>query len=188
MREDRLRRQMQEALDNALSSDEADALMAKLLDDDHAAREFNQLQALDDLLGRAPFERAPSHLAATIMARLAEQVEQELETVALPEELHEALLLSMSVVVVALTPTMVAAAWLVMSGLRKPELIGRVAFQAVALMRIMVDALDVLLDEVEAFVREHPEMAPVAMSLIPLTVLGLLEYLQGEADEAADET
>jgi hypothetical protein len=26
------------------------------------------------------------------------------------------------------------------------------------------------------------------MSLIPLTVLGLLEYLQGEADEAADET
>jgi hypothetical protein len=51
---------------------------------------------------------------------------------------------------------------------------------------MMIDALVVLLEEVERMIAKDPESAPVAMSLIPVALMGMIDYIQGETDAIED--
>ena len=75
---------MQAAIDGQLSEEMARRLRDVLARDNGAAREYSRLQRVDSLLQRAPHERAPARLAATIMARVAERVRAQAQLADLP--------------------------------------------------------------------------------------------------------
>lgn len=177
MLDNRQRRLMQEALDEVLSPDETQELFSVLDQDEEAAAEFRGLKRVDKLLRRAPQARAPERLAATIMARLAQRLETAVETEDLPAETREALMLSLSLVILVMMPMMVAASWLVLNALASPKLLNDVIYRTIALFIMILESLETLLDEAEHLVHDHPEAANIAISLIPLVLLGMLEYL-----------
>jgi hypothetical protein len=55
--------------------------------------------------------------------------------------------------------------------------------RSIALMVMMIDALILLLEEIERMIEKDPEHAPLAMSLIPIALMGMLEYLQGDLSD-----
>jgi hypothetical protein len=61
--------------------------------------------------------------------------------------------------------------------------LGRVMQRVIALQVMMIDALVALLEEVERMIDKDPESAPVAMSLIPVALMGILDYLQDESHD-----
>lgn len=183
MADERLVKQMQEALDGTLSPEMTEQLWQHLDTDEEAADTWGRLQSVDDMFRAAPIERAPERLAVTIMARLAQSVQSQAELDGMPEATEQALMLALSVVVLVMLPTMIAASWLVMQGIANPDLLNQVLLQAIALLQIMIQALVILLEEVEMLIREEPEMAAVATALIPVVLIGVLDYLQGEEEE-----
>lgn len=174
------RQMMQENIDGALQPESAHELLHFLERDAEAAQENVQLQHLHQRLSSAPHMRAPGRLAATIMARLAKSIEAHAQLQQLPDEIRLALVMSISIVQMAMMPVMIAASQLVLMGVRSPELISRVLERTIALMVMMIDALILLLEEIERMIEKDPENAPLAMSLIPIALMGMLEYLQGD--------
>jgi anti-sigma factor RsiW len=183
MADERLVQQMQEALDGTLSPEMTEQLWHHLDTDEEAADQWGRLQSIDDMLRTAPIERAPERIAVTIMARLAQSVQSQAEMEGMPEATEQALMLALSVVVLVMLPTMIAASWLVMQGIASPELLNQVLLQSIALLQMMIQALIILLEQVEALIREEPEMAAVATALIPVVLIGMLDYLQGDDDK-----
>lgn len=175
---DILQRMMQEQLDGLLDDSQTEELFEQLNEDQDAAEAYARLQDVDDLLRAAPAVRAPERLAATIMARLAESMQQQPSFQEMPEEMRQALMLSVSMVTVSMMPVMVAASWLVLNTMRNPVLLGQVMQRVIALQLVMIDAMLVMLEEIEKLVREDPELAPVAMSLLPMLMKGMMEYLE----------
>jgi antitoxin component HigA of HigAB toxin-antitoxin module len=174
---------MQENIDGALQPEYAHELLYFLERDQKAAQENAQLQQLHERLSSAPQMRAPGRLAATIMARLAKSIETHAQLQQLPDEIRLALVMSISIVQMAMMPVMIAASQLVLMGVRSPELISRVLERSIALMVMMIDALILLLEEIERMIEKDPEHAPLAMSLIPIALMGMLEYLQGDLSD-----
>lgn len=177
------RRMMQEQLDGALDAEGAEELWQKLAQDEEAAEENAQLEQVHNALTTAPHVRAPRRLAATIMARLAQTIEAQAELKELPDEMKLALLMSMSIVQVAMMPVMLAASYMVIRYMRNPAILSRVMQRVIALQVMMIDALVVLLDEVERMIEKDPDSAPVAMSLIPVALMGMVDYIKEEADD-----
>ncbi|MBC8098979.1 MAG: hypothetical protein H7Y11_06015, partial [Armatimonadetes bacterium] len=140
------RRLMQEALDDILPEAARQDLFAHLDDDEASFAEFNQLRRVHNLLKTAPFERAPRRIAATIMARLAEGMEQDLESSthqqtqsrAQVEMSQELLELAVSLVTVATLPLLVAASWMVVNAYADPSLLTMVVQQMIALLRLVL--------------------------------------------------
>lgn len=182
MADERLVQRMQEALDGALSPELAEELFQHLDTDEAAADQWGRLQSVDTMLRTAPIERAPERLAVTIMARLAQSVQLQAEQEQMPEATEQALMLALSVVVLVMLPTMITASWLVMQGIANPELLNQVLMQAIALLQMMIQALIILLEQVEKLIHEEPELAAVATALIPVVLIGMLDYLQGTED------
>jgi anti-sigma factor RsiW len=180
------RRMMQENLDGSLDAQRAEELWQFLAKDEQAAEEHAQLEQVHQTLARAPHVRAPQRLAATIMARLAKTIEAQAELQQLPAEVKLALMMSMSIVQVAMMPVVLAATYMVVRYQRNPVVLGRVIQRVIALQVMMIDALVVLLEEVERMIAKDPESAPVAMSLIPVALMGMLDYIQGETDALED--
>jgi len=176
------RRIMQEKLDGALDEQTEQLLHEHLQEDMQAAEEHAKLEDLHSALATAPAMRAPGRLAATIMARLAKQIEAQAELDPLPEEVKLALMLSMSVVQMAMMPMMLAASYMVLNAQYSPELLTRVMQRTVALLIMMIDGLVLLLEEVEVMIQRDPDMAPVAMSLVPVALMGMIEFIQEESD------
>lgn len=69
------RRMMQEQLDGQLDPQTEEVLHEHLQQDEEAAEEKAKLENLHQTLTTAPAMRAPSRLAATIMAKLAKTIE-----------------------------------------------------------------------------------------------------------------
>jgi hypothetical protein len=177
------RQLMQENIDGSLQPEYEQELLHFLERDAEAAQEDAQLRNLHERLSSAPHLRAPNRLAATIMARLAKSIESQAQLQQLPDEIKLALIMSISIVQMAMMPVMIAASQLVLMGIRSPELISQVLERTIALMVMMIDALILLLEEIERMIEKDPENAPVAMSLIPVALMGMLEYLQGDLEE-----
>ena len=177
------RRMMQENLDGSLDANDAEELWQKLAQDEEAAGENARLEQVHQTLATAPHVRAPRRLAATIMARLAQTIEAQAKMQALPAETKLALLMSMSIVQVSMMPVMLAATYMVVRYNRNPAIIGRVTQRVIALQVMMIDALVVLLDEVERMIEKDPDSAPVAMSLIPVALMGMVDYIKEESDD-----
>lgn len=172
------RQMMQEQLDGLLDAERQAELEAFVQRDMDAAEEKAQLEQVHDLLTDPPVERAPRRLALTIMARLAQRLETQAEIQALPEELQQAVLLSWSLVSVTMMPMMISASYMVLNAKASPEVLEEATNRMIAMMVVMIDGLVVMLEEVERLIAEDPEMAPVAVSLIPLALLGVLDYIE----------
>ena len=168
---------MQEAIDGRLSDDRSRQLFDVLDRDQAAASEYDRLQRVDALFRRASHRRAPARLAATIMARLAKQVEAETQLADLPPETQKALMLSLSASMMAMMPMMEAASWLVLHAHHDPKLLGEVAIHTIGWMSLMTDALILLLEDAENLARSQPEVAAATLALTPYMLTSLLDYL-----------
>jgi hypothetical protein len=176
------RQLMQEKLDGELDPQNVEELLHHLQTNTQAAEEQVQLEQLHHVLNRAPSMRAPSRLAATIMAKLAKKIEAQAQMKPLPEEVRLALQLTLSIVQMAMMPMMIAASYLVMNAAHDPAILSRVMERTIALMVMMIKGLVVMLEEIERMIEKDPQMAPVAMSLIPIALMGMIEYIQDETE------
>lgn len=168
---------MQDAIDGQLSDEMARKLVEMLGSDQSAAREYNRLQRVDNLLKRAPQQRAPARLAATIMARLAQRVQAETALAELPAETQQVLMLCLSASMMAMMPMMEAASWLVLNAQRDPELLSNVMIETVGWMTLVTDALIQLLEDAENRARSEPEIATATLALTPYLLRSMLDYL-----------
>lgn len=169
---------MQEAIDGQLSEDLAQKLFSLLEEDQEAAKEYSRLQRVDSLFKRAPHRRAPSRLAVTIMARLAERIETETRLEHLPEAAQQVMMMSMTASIMSMMPMMEAASWLVLNAHRDPELLGDVMLQTIGLMSMVTDALIVLLEDAENLARTDPEVATATLALTPYMMNTVLDYME----------
>ena len=183
--DNRLQQQLNDALDELLSPQENEQLIDELNTNQEASEEFDQLQKVHKLFRSPPQARAPERLATTIMARLAQRVEAESKIEELPEELREALLLSLSMIMMNMMPAMAAASWLVVNAQKDPKVFSNIAYRMVTLMTFSMDALMVLMEEAENLVQNDPESAQLALSLVPIVLLSVLEATQ--EDEYIEE-
>jgi anti-sigma factor RsiW len=178
------RRMMQENLDGTLNPERAEELWQLLSEDEDAATENAKLEQVHRMLDKAPHERPthPQRLAATIMARLARTIEKQANMQELSPEMKLALMMSMSIVQVAMMPVLLAATQMVVTYQQNPAVLSGVIQRVILLQVMMIDALVELLGEVEDMIEKNPESAPVAMSLIPVALKGMLDYVQDETD------
>ena len=168
---------MQAAIDGQLSAEMTAQLVAALERDSSAARDYSRLQRIDALLRRAPNERAPARLAATIMARVAARVEAEAQLADLPAETQRVMMLFLSAAMMAMMPMMEAAFWLVLHARRDPELLGDVMVETISWMTLATDALIQLLDDAERRAQEEPAVAAATLALTPYVLSCMLDYL-----------
>src|SRR5215207_281846 len=112
---DTVRLWMQEKLDGVLTEEKENLLTETLQRDEEAAAEYGRLEQIDQVLARAPMLRASNRLAATIMARLATQLQVAAEIDQLPEDVRQAFLLSLSLVSLTTMPMMVASSWMLLN-------------------------------------------------------------------------
>jgi hypothetical protein len=173
---------MQQKLDGELDPKHEEQLLHYLQVDAQAAEEQAQLEQIHQVLRSAPAMRAPSRLAATIMAKLAKSVEAQTRMEPLTEEIKLALQLTLSIVQMVMMPMMIAASYLVMNAAYDPAILSRVMERTIALMVMMIKGLIVMLEEIERMIQKDPKMAPVAMSLIPVALMGMIEYIQNETE------
>ena len=174
---DARQRMMQEAIDGQLSEDMARKLIDALGSDQSAAREYDRLRRVDSLLKRAPQQRAPARLAATIMARLAQRVQAETALADLPPETQQVMMLCLSASMMAMMPMMEAASWLVLNARRDPELLSNVMIETIGWMSLVTDALIQLLEDAENRARREPEIATATLALTPYLLRSMLDYL-----------
>lgn len=174
---------MQESIDGQLSEDLAKQLFSILDRDKEAAKEYDKLQQVDALFKRAPHRRAPSRLAATIMARVAERIEAESKMDELPEGVQQVMMMSMTLSIMSMMPMMEAASWLVLNAQRDPELLGDVMVQTIGLMTMITDALIVLIEDAEALARTDPEAATATLALTPYMLHSVLDYMEELLDQ-----
>ncbi len=170
-------RMMQDAIDGQLSEAMARKLVDMLGSDQSAAREYDRLRRVESLLQRAPQQRAPARLAATIMARLAQRVQAETALADLPPETQQVMMLCLSASMMAMMPMMEAASWLVLNARRDPELLGSVMIETIGWMSLVTDALIQLLEDAENRARSEPEIATATLALTPYLLRSMLDYL-----------
>ncbi len=180
------RRMMQEQVDGELDPQTEHALHEHLQKDEQAAEEHAKLETLHQKLATAPAMRAPNRLAATIMARLAKTIEVQAKQEPLPQEVELALMLTVSMVQMMMMPMMMAASYMVLNAQYSPKLLTRIMEHSVALIVMVIEGLVVLLEEVEEMIKRDPQMVPIAMSLIPTALMGMLDYIQAEQDAMDD--
>jgi hypothetical protein len=178
MADEQLRQQMQEALDGDLDAQQLVLETLQAEPDQRESRHWDNLLQVDELLQTAPFERAPAQMALRIMAKITEQVKAQ------PREDISALAMTLSValVTVVMMPMLVAASWLVVNSLASAELLTQVIQQTVFLLVILIETLQKLIEEAQNLAADNPEAAAMVAALIPLTLLGFVEYLEEVLD------
>ncbi len=169
---------MQEAIDGQLSEELAEQLRDIIDRDVSAAKEYKSLQRVDALLKRAPHRRAPTRLAATIMARVAQQVETKTQVKELPEGAQQVMMMSMTVAMMSMMPMMEAASWLVLNAQRDPEILGEVMVETIGLISLMTDAMVMLLEDAEKLAKTDPEVATATLALTPYMMRTILDYIE----------
>ena len=168
---------MQDAIDGQLSEEMARKLVEILGSDQSVARQYDRLQRVDSLLKRAPQQRAPARLAATIMARLAQQMQAETAMSDMPAETQRVMMLCLSASMMAMMPMMEAASWLVLNAQRDPELLSDVMIETIGWMSLVTDALIQLLEDAENLARTDPHVATATLALTPYLLSCMLDYL-----------
>ncbi|GAB4515990.1 MAG: hypothetical protein OHK0046_20420 [Anaerolineae bacterium] len=192
MTENRNHQLMHRALDNELSPD-AERELAHLLNrDPDEAHTFDKLQRVENLLRTAPHERAPERLALTIMARMAQMVNDQMAVEMDEMEAHLALTdammqVALSTVTVATLPLLQGAAQMLLNTRSNPEAVEAVLLRIATLLLLTIDIIDVMLEEAEATFEENPEAAMALLTMIPATLLTLVRYMLEDDDEAQDD-
>lgn len=167
---------MQHKLDGQLEAEQEHLLERLLARDEQAAEQYARLEEVDHVLTRAPLLRASNRLAATIMARLALQLQKEVEMEHMPEDVKQAFLLSLSLVSLTTMPMMVAASWMVLNR-QSVAALQRSIETAIVLEVALLRSLVFLLREVEQHLERDPEKAQFILSALPVIFAGMLESL-----------
>jgi hypothetical protein len=176
---DTVRLWMQEKLDGVLADEQENLLVETLQRDQEAAEEYGRLEQIDQALSRAPMLRASNRLAATIMARLSEQLQAAAEIEHLPEDVRQAFLISLSLVSLTTMPMMVASSWMMLNR-RDTRALQHSIETAITLEVMLVRALIFLLQEVEVHIERDPKKAQFILSALPVVFAGMLESLVPE--------
>jgi glucan phosphoethanolaminetransferase (alkaline phosphatase superfamily) len=125
-------------------------------------------------------------LAETIMARLSEMAE-----LMDPRQLSRisglALALSLGLVAGVLLPVLVAAAWLLISGLTSGAGIAAALTQVVALLAVVLGIFETSLTQLRAFLTANPALIVVMLGLIPVSLVGLLRLAPRKRRPAQEE-
>lgn len=168
---------MQESLDEALSPHALEELSEMLAKNPQTADEYQRLQKVDEMLRVAPFERAPKRLALTIMARIAQTVQEQTRPTS---EIDMATLqVAVQLVTVATLPLLVGAGYMLLNSQTNPEVI-EVVIEQVAMMLIMViNVIDVMIDEAKETAQTDPEAALAMLTLLPSTLLTMVGEMLG---------
>jgi hypothetical protein len=169
MANERQRRLMQEALDDALTSESLQELYSRLDQDAAESAEFNRLRQVDRLLRAAPFERAPQTLALKIMARLAEGLN--------PQQLARssglALALGLALVTLMLLPLMAGVGWLLLNTVGNAAALNTVIGQIVGLLAAVMNTLESMVKGAQAMLETYPEVPLVMLTTIPIAMFWL---------------
>jgi anti-sigma factor RsiW len=173
---DTVRLWMQEKLDGVLAQEQEHLLSQMLERDEEAAEEYARLEQVDHVLARAPVLRASNRLAVTIMARLAMQLQKEVELEQMPEHVRQAFLLSLSMVSLTTMPMMVASSWMLLNR-QQTKALERSIETTIALEVLLLRALIFLLHEVEHHIERDPEKAQFILSALPVVFAGMLETM-----------
>lgn len=177
MTDNRLERMMEEALSGDLSQEEQNELQEILAQNPEEAQTFDSQLQVDAILMRPPHERAPQRLALTILARIAETARQRETDLS---ELDEAMLnLAVQLVAVATMPMLIGASYLILNASANPELMDAVLQQIAALLMLVIDTMQVLLEEAQALYEDDPETAMTLLAFIPITLLQLVGQVLG---------
>src|SRR5690606_20346849 len=172
MANERQRRLMQEALDNALSPESLQELHARLDQDAAESAEFQRLRQVDKLLRTAPFERAPQTLALKIIARLAEGLD--------PQQLTRssglALALGLALVTPALLPLMASIGWLILSTLGNATMLSAVIAQIAGLLAALISLLQGVVTGAQRILETYPELPVVMLAVTPIALFWLLRF------------
>lgn len=189
---ERARHLMQEALDENLSSDEEQELNALLQENPEHAEEFDAQQRVDNLLRYPPHKRAPERLALTIMARLAESVQAQHKAQEHKSQVTEAeLQVAIQLVTVGALPLLVGAGYMLLNARNNPKTMERVLVQVAALLILVTDTMEVMIDEAASVYDEDPELALATLTMMPSTLLLLVKEILGkdlDEDEEASQT
>lgn len=183
MTDERMKLLMQEALDDNLTPELRYQLTKFLERDRSASRQFGQLKQVDKVLQNAPFERAPARLAMSIMARLAEEVKTQAQQS--PELSSLAVALGLALVTTVMMPMLMAASWLVVNSLANPAVLTEMIQQTVALLIVLIRTMQTLLEEAERYAASDPERAMAVLSLVPMTMLSFVHYMEEYFNDAA---
>jgi hypothetical protein len=185
--DNRLQQLMQDALDASLSEEAQHEFNRLLHADPSAAEEYDQQQMVEDLLNRAPHERAPQRLAVTIMARLAETMKAEVRAREHSELSEAAVQVAVQLVTVATLPLLVGASYMLLNSMSDPELAETMLAQVAALLVLVVDIMTVTLDRAIEVAETDPETAMALLALLPVTLLTLVRYILDPDGEDDDE-
>jgi hypothetical protein len=174
MTDERQRRMMQEALDSQLTAESLRHLREELDRDPAASLQFGRLKKVDDLLRDPPLERAPSRLALSIMAKLAQMAQ--------PEEVNSqqtglATALGLSMVVVVALPAMAAAVALFLNAAGSSSALAAMMQQVANLMALIVSMLDMLVKGAQSVLASYPQAALLMVTVTPIVLFWLLRAL-----------
>lgn len=172
---------MQESLDAPLSAQATDELATLIAENPQTADEYQRLQKVDDMLRVAPFERAPKRLALTIMARIAQTVQDQTKPTS---DIDVATLqVAVQLVTVATLPLLVGAGYMLLNSQTDPDAIEAVIEQVATLLLLVINVIDVMLDEAKATAHDDPETALAMLTLLPTTLLTMVGEILGIHEE-----
>ena len=175
---------MQESLDTPLSAQAVEELSAIIAENPQYADEYQRLQKVDDMLRVAPFERAPKRLALTIMARIAQTVQEQTKP---SSDIDVATLqVAVQLVTVATLPLLVGAGYMLLNSQTDPEALEVVIAQVATLLLMVMNVINVMLDEAKEIAIDDPQTALAMLTLLPTTLLTMVSEILGiHEDEEA---
>ena len=169
MANERRKRLMQEALDEALPQDVRQELYEELDTDPDSAAEYQRLRHVDKLLRTAPFEHAPKTLALTIMARLAEGLSQQ----QLSHLSGLALALALSIVALIMVPLLMGATWLFLNAIGSAAALTGLMHTLVRMLGTLLAGIDSLVDGAQTLLKTYPEMPALMLAIVPVMLTWL---------------
>jgi hypothetical protein len=70
------------------------------------------------------------------------------------------------------------ASWLVINAMADAKVLTRAIEETIALLVILIEAMQTLLDEAQNLAETDPEAAAMVAALVPLTLLGFVRYME----------
>jgi anti-sigma factor RsiW len=174
MANERQKRLMQKALDEPLAPEEQAELRTHLDSSIRDAQAYKRLQEVDTMLRRAPHERAPQRLAATIMARLAEMAERMDPRLSRISGL--ALAVALALVGGVMIPVLLLAGWFLLAALFSGAGLVAAIERVVALLAVLIGLAEALLLRIQLFLAANPGLLVLMIGLIPISLGWLIRF------------
>lgn len=159
----RLKRLMQESLDEQIAVEERRELYSHLDADYADADEYRRLRQVDSLLRSTTLERAPASLAMSIMAKIAEGLQQP----NLSRLSGLALALALSLVTLALLPVLAGMGWLLLNAIGSASALTALTQGILDLVALVVAGFEGVVQQAQLLLAAYPYLPALILTLIP---------------------